>query len=407
MPGRKCKYFEECHDLPVVFIPYASLRLCADHFYRYIEKRVQETIEKYHMISSMRPEKVLVALSGGKDSSVLLQILHKLYHEKIIIEALYIDLGIGHSAYSTESSRVAAAQCKTLNVPFHVVDIKKDYGFDMDQLYQLKMAVKEEKISIGSANFRGMCSYCGNIKRYVINKFAAEHGFTKVATGHNLTDEVTALMINFFNQDLRFLSRTRPMMDSGVDMLVPRIKPLYYIAEQEIIQYAYHAKIDHEYTACEYAENSPNLHIKQILQDMENDRKGLMLSLMRQYQKVLLPLIEPHQRTSDKKREIKCTICGMPTTQKKCSFCRNQRVLLDRIRQLEKLTHPDMTVNSSDTQIIIKTESECNESSEIEDDIDFDEKGFDQIDSELNSQDEINSDDSDQDMDDEPSNSED
>jgi len=370
MPGRKCKYFEDCHDLPVVYIPYASLRLCASHFYRYIEKRVQETIDKYHMISAIRPEKILVALSGGKDSCVLLHILHKLYHDKVTIEALYIDLGIGHARYSQGSRNIAESQCTSLNVPFHVVDIKKEYGFDLDQLYRLKIAVKEDKISIGSANFRGMCSYCGNIKRYVINRFAAEHGFTRVATGHNLTDEVTALVINFFNQDLRFLSRTRPMMDSGVDMLVPRIKPLYYITEQEIIQYAYHAKIDHEYTACEYAENSPNLHIKQILQDLENDRRGLMISLMRQYQKVLLPLIMPHQKTSDKKREIKCTVCGMPTTQKKCSFCRNQRVLLDRIRQLEKINNPELTSPSLSPSF--DDIDNLSENSEIEPDLDSD-----------------------------------
>ena len=202
------------------------------------------------------------------------------------------------------------------------------------------------------------------------------------------------------------------MLDSGVDLLIPRIKPLYYISEQEIIQYAYHANIEHEFVECEYSEDAPNLHIKSILQDMENDRKGLMLSLMRQYQKVLLPLIEPHQKTKEKKREMKCILCGMPTTQKKCAFCRNQRVLLDRIRQLEKITNPAVEIIGSEPSIPISPESKIHQTSENEveyddEDIDATQSNLDNdIDSDLDSQDDSDETESDDDLeDDDPSNS--
>jgi uncharacterized protein (TIGR00269 family) len=178
------------------------------------------------------------------------------------------------------------------------------------------------------------------IKRYALNYFAATHGFDKVATGHNLTDEVTSLVVNFFNGDIHYLQRSLPIVNSEIDMLVPRIKPLFYIAEQEIIMYAYYNDIQHIATECEYSPQSPNIDIKRILQDLDDDRRGMMLQLMKKYQKVLLPLIKAEVATEKTQniRQKKCLMCGMPTNHAKCAFCRQKTNILERIRQWEKFS---------------------------------------------------------------------
>lgn len=335
--GRNCRYFTECHNSAVTLIPYAKLALCAEHFKQYIENRVVKTIDKYHLLDLTKREKVLVALSGGKDSAVLLTILHKLYREKIDLSAFYVELGINHHQYSGESDRNAEELCHQLGIPFYHLNIKAEYGFDIDELHALNSAIVEGRIKPGNLQYRGICAFCGMIKRYAINKFAKDHGFTRVATGHNLTDESVSLIINFFNMNLNFLGRSHPLVDSRVEELVPRVKPLFYVTEQEVILYAYYARILHVSTECLYAKESPNLEIKRIFQELDSDRKGLFLGMMRQYQKKMLPLFTPAKGLVKPRTLTHCSSCGMAASSNKCSFCRNKSLLLARLNDLNLL----------------------------------------------------------------------
>ena len=171
-----------------------------------------------------------------------------------------------------------------------------------------------------------------------------------MATGHNLTDEASSFVTNFFNVDLHFLTRSKPVVDSGVDLLIPRIKPLFYVAEPEIIMYAYYSDIKHESIECEYSSESPNLQIKQVLESLEQDRRGLMIMLMRKYQKVLLPIIEAGATKTVPQMNRKCQECGMPASRNKCAFCRNKKILLKHLKQIDQ--------NFSTNEINLENEEE-------------------------------------------------
>ncbi|WP_371806144.1 ATP-binding protein [Candidatus Lokiarchaeum ossiferum] len=295
---------------------------------------MKELIEKKHMFHPDRDEKLLVAASGGKDSQVLLSIIKKLYPVGLDVEALYIELGISQENYSQDSGIVARKFCEELNIPFHQLNVKDTYGFNIDDIHQLNAEVEDRKWKFDKDPMRGECSYCGTLKRYMINKFAFENGFTCVATGHNLTDETTQLMNNFFNMDLNFLAKSGPVADVHIPKLVPRVKPLFFISEEEIAMYAYFADIAHLGTECAYSTHVPNIQLKKALKEIEDYRRGNNLSLARRYHKIMQPVIEKAVH-SDKSNDKLCSVCGFPTFGKKCKFCKTIAVLTDRFQQLK------------------------------------------------------------------------
>jgi uncharacterized protein (TIGR00269 family) len=217
------------------------------------------------------------------------------------------------------------------------VNVKEEMGFDMDDVHRLGQKIHHRKSLSGSPmHFRGDCSYCGLIKRYYINRFATLNNFTKVATGHNLTDEATQLVSNFFNLDMELMSRTGPVTSTDVDGLVPRIKPLYFIYEQETMLYAYYAKIEHISTECEYAEDSPNVTLKKSLEHIESFRRATMMNMMLKYQKDLKPLFS-HTIPAEKLIARRCTHCNMPTYLEVCAFCKTKDRLLQLLKESPSL----------------------------------------------------------------------
>ena len=352
--GRWCKFFRECKKPAAYRIPHSQLALCADHFTQNVEKRVAKFIEKKKMMKPERGDKILVALSGGKDSQTLLTILKKLFPdpETLPIEGLYVELGIADGNYSSDSGKIAAKLCKELDVPFHTINVREKYRFNIDDIHRLKAEYRENEWDLGKFHFRGECAYCGAFKRYVLNEFAVKGGFTKVVTGHNLTDESTALLNNFFNVELMFLRRSGPRNDSDNVSLVPRVKPLFYISEEEIMMYTYYNNIDHLPTECPYSLNSPNVKIKKILQEVEGYRRGNMISWMRRYQKVMRPILDDAVGEYHRSDRL-CNRCGMPTLKKTCSFCKMMGSLTQRFthaeEQLNEKIMGELSVQESET----------------------------------------------------------
>ncbi len=333
----RCKFYKECKSTPVTLIPHSKMPLCKRHFIKYIEDRVKKAIEEYNLIDmegAEGGEKILVALSGGKDSQTLLTILDQIIKRRVPIEALYIEVGITPENYSRDSEVVARKLCDKLGIPFHVIDVKQEIGFDIDDLHalgaRLSRGYKGKRALKG--RFRGECSYCGLMKRYYLNKFAVDNHFTKVATGHNLTDEATTLLSNFFNTDLDLMARAGIITINNADGLIPRIKPLYYIYEQELILYSYFAKVEHLSTECEYASDSPMLYLKKSLGSIEQFRRGNMMNMVRDYQRNLKPILVK-QIPDEKTVENKCIKCGSTTYLEKCSFCKTVERMAPQINR--------------------------------------------------------------------------
>ena len=333
---KRCKFYRECKKTAVTFVPYSKMPLCKTHFLKYIEDRVWKTITEHNLIEITPDEKILVGLSGGKDSQTLLTLLHKVLKGRVGLEALYIEVGISPRDYSRDSEVVARQLCEKLDIPFHVVDTKAEYGYTIDQIHQIGKRLFRGGKSRKRSHFRGECSYCGLLKRYSINHFAAKNGFTKVATGHNLTDEATTLLSNFFNVDIELMSRAGPTTITNAVGLIPRIKPLYYIYEKETILYAYYADVAHLPTECEYSLDSPMLKLKRSLNKVETIRRGNMMNMMHKYQQDLKPMLFakiPEHKTTDNQ----CDICGMPTYLDTCAFCKTKARVMGQLEKLKNL----------------------------------------------------------------------
>ncbi|MHA1870662.1 MAG: hypothetical protein ACTSXF_06895, partial [Promethearchaeota archaeon] len=346
-------YNKECKNWAEIKIPYAKKHLCREHFLKFIEDRVERTIYNYRLITKW-DKKVLLALSGGKDSQVMAYILNKIIKNSefykdhnIQLEALYIDLGISPDNYSNRSLEYVRKLCIENDIALHVIPIKTLLGLTIDDIYEIhqnfyKIIRMQSSHSSGGRHKykkrkpRGTCSYCGLVKRYTINYFAYTNNYSKVATGHNLTDTASTIISNFLNVDIELLSRMGPILDNEIEGFTTKIKPLFFIYESFIRIYAEWAKVPYYSGKCGYSKEAPMVQLKDWFLEYERQRPGIMLSLTKNYLKKLKNIFYEHV-PHEKKEAKKCSICGMPTYREVCSFCKSKKLLLDDYEKLNQL----------------------------------------------------------------------
>jgi uncharacterized protein (TIGR00269 family) len=274
---------------------------CGKCFQHAIEEKVRRTVTKHNMLSY--DDHVAVAVSGGKDSLTLLNILVKLERKfpRSKLTAISVDEGI--EGYRDEALDLAAKECKRLNIKQVIVSYKDLFETTTDEIV---------KRDLGKAP----CSYCGVLRRKAINKGAAMVGATKIATGHNLDDEVQTVLLNMLHGDLLRIVRSGPLLRDLHGKFVTRIKPLCDIPEKEIVFYAYLNGLDFQSIACPHAEAALRNDIRAFLNNMEQKHPGTKFTL---------------QQTSEKLRELvkignaiqlnACEKCGDPTPHQYCEAC--------------------------------------------------------------------------------------
>ncbi|WP_457751896.1 tRNA-5-methyluridine(54) 2-sulfurtransferase [Thermococcus sp.] len=289
----RCKF---CERKAFIKLHYPKMYLCEEHFKEYFERKVRRTIERYRML---RPdERVLVAISGGKDSAVTAYVLKKLGYN---VECLHINLGIGE--YSEKSEEMTRKQCEKLGVPLHIVRVRELLGK-----------------GIGEARTRRpTCSYCGLTKRYIFNKFAYDNGFDAIATGHNLDDEASFIFSNLMHWNTQYLAKQGPVTPSGFNgKLVKKIKPLYEVTEREVVAYALARGIEYHIEECPHSVGATTIEYKEILNEMEEKRPGTKINFVKGYLRKK-KLFEAELQETELRE---CKICGMPSSGEVCSFCR-------------------------------------------------------------------------------------
>ena len=146
--------------------------LCKDCFIESVEKKAIKTVRKEKLLDN--GDKVLVALSGGKDSVTTLEILNT-FREMHIIDLCAVTVDEGIDNYRQDGVDIAIRHAERLGIEHKVVSLKDEYGITLDEIMQRD-------------NHKGSCTYCGVFRRTIINKAAREMGATKIATGHNLDD---------------------------------------------------------------------------------------------------------------------------------------------------------------------------------------------------------------------------
>jgi len=285
-----------CGREAVIKLRHAGLRLCPEHLVARVEKEVAGAIRRFRMLAPQ--ERVLVAVSGGKDSLALWHILVELGYRA---EGLYIDLGIaGYSARSREASQVFARE---RGFTLHVVSLEKELGATLDGLTRLA---------------RGKtCSLCGTVKRYLMNKFAWEGGYQALATGHNLDDEAATLLGNVLRWDEGYLARQYPALP-GEGKLVKKIKPLVFLSEREMAAYCLIKGIRYLYEDCPHAQGARSIALKGVLNELEDRYPATKISFLRGFLKVRDRFRPPEPVVLQD-----CPGCGMPTAADgPCRFCR-------------------------------------------------------------------------------------
>ena len=284
----------------MIKIRYMKKRMSNRQFTEFIESKVKNTVEKHHMIKE--GDKVLVGLSGGKDSAVMYRILKKLY-PNVKITGFFIDLGI------YDFSKKSLEKIKELvgNDELIVYDLEKEEGFTIPEA--------AKKLN------RPPCSICGTVKRYIINKYAWENGYNKIAMGHTMDDEASNIFKEFVNGDINQFVRLGPVLP-GKEKLVERIKPLYRNYDGENLLYARINNIPFIEEKCPLA--IKNRKYKKWLRIMERDSPGIELTMLHSYKvfKKSLDVEEPKLNH--------CKICGYLTTGEICSFCRIKMKLKEK-----------------------------------------------------------------------------
>ncbi len=193
-----------------------------------------------------------------------------------------------------------------------ICDLKKDYGFSLDDVIKYSRRVG-----------RPICSICGVIKRYVMNKIALDLGVDAIATGHNLDDLAQFIFSALFGgraDELRKLTLYTPS-ESG---FVARIKPLGMLSGYEITLYADIEGIEYVKVTCPYAPTSGfRVAIARVLDELEKEHPGFKRYFVSNIIRNIIPRITPS--TEEMKR---CKYCGMPTSTDVCAFCRLRKIVV-------------------------------------------------------------------------------
>lgn len=272
---------------------------------RGFEKKVLETIKKYKLAD--KKDKILVALSGGKDSTAVLYILRK---AGFSVEALMIDLHLGK--WSEKHKENMEKFCSELKVPLHIVDLRKELG---SGICFIKQVVKEKK------NLSG-CTVCGVIKKWILNKYAKKLGATRLATGHNLDDEAQTVLMNFLKGNLYLGVGSKPL--TGIKQktqksFVQRIKPLFFMPEEEIRNYSKQMNFPILYEKCPCAFGTYRIETREWMRDLNLTSKE-KLKIVSEFQK-LIPRLEKKQEREGKRELRECSVCGEPSSHEVCNAC--------------------------------------------------------------------------------------
>jgi uncharacterized protein (TIGR00269 family) len=298
-----------CAAAAVVELRRHNAAYCKDCFLHVFRGQVVKAIGEHHMLEP--GDRILVAVSGGKDSLALWDVLLELGYDAT---GLYLGLGIGE--YSARSRDVVATFSSDRGAELLVVDLEGEYGYDVP--------------TAGRKGPRSTCAVCGLSKRYAFNRAALERGFDVVATGHNLDDEAATLLGNTLRWQTEAIARQSPVLPAR-DGMVKKVKPLFRLSELETAAFAFLRGIDYIVEECPLVAGNTQLRFKDAMNAIESSSPGTKAQFFFGYLDRAAPLF----RAENAATLIRCERCGQPTTGRYCAFCRARAQILS-----ERLASP-------------------------------------------------------------------
>jgi tRNA 2-thiocytidine biosynthesis protein TtcA len=202
--------------MPLAFVPPPTRARAreANKLAKRLRRNVGRAIEDYGMIEE--GDRVMVCLSGGKDSWTLLDVLLRLREAAPVrFEIAAVNLDQKQPGFP---ERVVPDYCRSIGVPCHVIE--------QDTYAVVKRVVPEN---------RTMCGLCSRLRRGALYRFAGEHGFTRIALGHHQDDIVATFFLNLFHGGRLKAMPPKLRSDDGANIV---IRPLAYCRERDIAEYA-------------------------------------------------------------------------------------------------------------------------------------------------------------------------
>lgn len=295
-PGSKCRV---CRQPAIIDLPRHNANFCAEHFLELCRRQVTKAIDHWGLLE--RDDKVLVAVSGGKDSLAVWDLLVELGYQA---DGLYVGLGIGD--YSDTSAEYARNFAAARGLHLIEINLRGEYGYDIP--------------TAAKATRRVPCSACGLSKRHLFDKAAIDGGYTALVTGHNLDDEAAVLLGNTLRWEIDYLARQMPLLPAR-DGFPKKVKPLVRLTERETAAWCIVRGIDYLVDECPMAAGNKHLHYKGMLNAMEEESSGSKASFYLNFVERMLPLLAGHHR--DEREALgACSECGSPTSGDVCAFCR-------------------------------------------------------------------------------------
>jgi uncharacterized protein (TIGR00269 family) len=292
----KCR---SCGEPAVIDLPRHNANFCAEHVLQLCRRQMMRAIDDYDMFTP--DDRILVAVSGGKDSLAVWDMLIEAGYRA---DGFYVGLGIG--SYSDESGEYVRAFAADRDLTLLSVDLRDDYGYDVP--------------TAARATKRVPCSACGMSKRHLFDKAAVDGGYDVVVTGHNLDDEAAVLLGNVLHWDIEYLARQRPVLPASHGF--PRkAKPLVRLTERETAAWCVLRGIDYVVEECPIAAGNRHLHHKRVLNSIEQESPSSKAAFYINFVENMAPLLggQTAAATGDLSS---CTRCGAPTTGEVCGFCR-------------------------------------------------------------------------------------
>ena len=285
-----------------------KLGLCHDHFLLWFTNQTQRFIKKYKMFELQ--DRILLAVSGGKDSLALWDVIHRLGYEA---DGLYINLGINHdSSYSQHSMEKVKNFAHDQDLKLIIADIEEMEGASIPEAARFTLRGKDKP-----------CSTCGITKRHVMNHIANQGEYDVLATGHNLDDEVAVLFGNTINWQMGYLLRQHPVLESSPKGFIRKVKPFFRFYERETAAYAFLRGIDYIHDECPFAVGAKTIYYKEMLNQMESKRPGLKLNFYLSFLRAKEEGYFAELRAMHAEDFNLCETCGQPTSApKQCAYCR-------------------------------------------------------------------------------------
>jgi tRNA-5-methyluridine54 2-sulfurtransferase len=274
---------------------------CRPCYLVYFRRQVERAIHAEKMCTP--DEHVLVAVSGGKDSLALWDVLIELGHRTT---GLYLAQGIG--GYSTRSQEKVEAFARARDLPLRIVELAAEGP---------GLAIPD----VAALTRRTACSACGMLKRHFFDEAAFAGEFDVLATGHNLDDEAARLLGNVLRWQLDHLARQRPVLPPTHEKFVRKVKPLHLLSEYETAVYAFMRGIDYVVEECPNAAGATQLVYKDALNRLEAQSPGTKHAFVREFLRTGQPALAAHAAEASRAPHT-CTRCGMPSWGEVCAFCK-------------------------------------------------------------------------------------